>query len=355
MTCSHMATARCDWLWSTRSHQPASQYRCLSCGYFSSASFIAWMAGMEWDWLELASQSMINFSSGSAEARVARALSRSATCSVGSCEKNMRMIWPKANWGSAFTERRKFSRPSWMCSISILAMPFSKNACACGDLVEMCMPVGESWASAWNAKNANNAGISMRSLLDPICCSFTAAGGALPQRTARVWLVAFEVISLLQRKLAIDFEHVDAPVNGVNVHQSYRSGNRFHRFQQLFFRTHHNDAALVRCQQRFEFVRLHVVELLDGGLHFRSGGIAQNKDHRPSVRPFVAIKFEHLGQLGCRHTARVIGLVNDHSQLLGLRRSSQAYSQQKQDTNTASKAHDSAVYAEMGKTIRLLR
>jgi len=41
---------------------------------------MAWIAGIQRAWLALASQSMISFSSGPAEARVARAFSRSATC-----------------------------------------------------------------------------------------------------------------------------------------------------------------------------------------------------------------------------------------------------------------------------------
>src|SRR6266853_4132036 len=217
------------------------------------------MAGMERAWLALASQSIIIFSSGPAEARVASAFSRSATCSVGSWEKKVSRMCPRANWGSAFTALRKLARPSSVCSISILFMPFSKKACACGDLAEMCMPVGASWANACTAQNANTAGSSMRSLLGPICCSFTAAAGSAGQ----VWLVAFQEISLLQRKLAVHFEHVDAAVDGVNVHQPYRSGNRFHRFQKFVFRAHHDDAAHVRGQQRLKFVGAHVVELLD--------------------------------------------------------------------------------------------
>src|SRR3954468_8386425 len=232
---------------------------------------MAWIAGTQLAWLALASQSMTSFSSGPAEARVAKAFSRSATCSVGSCEKKVRKMWPRANCGSACTARRKLSRPSCVCSISIFWMPFSKSACACGDLVEICMPVAESCATACSPKIITSARVE--TLIDLICNSFIDERcPILPPvhaSTRQLCLVAFQKISLLQRKLAVNFQNVYAAINGVNIHQDHRAGNGFHGFQKLIFRPHDNYSAGMRCQQRLKLVHLHVVKLLDRRLHLR--------------------------------------------------------------------------------------
>src|SRR5579864_4869465 len=275
---------------------------------------MAWIAGTQLAWLALASQSMISFSSGPAEARVASAFSRSATCSVGSCEKKVRKMWPRANCGSACTALRKLARPSCVCSISIFCMPFSKNTCACGDLVEICMPLALSCAKACSPNIMSSA--RMETLIRLICNSlnpFAASRDALC--VPRSWLVALQKISLLQRKLAVNLQNVHTAINGVNIHQPNRAGNGFHRFQKLVFRSHNNYAAGMRRQQRLKFFHLHVVELFDRRLHLRRGRIAQHKNHRPSVRPLVTVKFKDLRQVHGRKAARVVGLVHDDSQL----------------------------------------
>src|SRR5689334_19960844 len=305
---------------------------------------------------------MTSFSSGPAFARVARAFSRSATCSIGSCEKKVSMMCPRANCGSDCTALRKFSRPSAVCSISILAMAFSKNACACGDLVEICMPVGVSCAKTLSPKVPNVAkektsAARRDTLIHLICNSLNpaAAHAADRARQRQSWLIALEKISLLQRELAVNFQNVHAAVDGINVHQTDRAGNGLHRFQKLGFRVDDNHAAGVRRQQRLKLIGLHVVKLLDCGLHLRRGRIAKNKNDGPSIWPLVAVKFEYLGQVGCRHSAHTVGLVHNYRNLLGFRCRHQARGKQEQDANAASKVHNSAVYAEMGKTIRLLR
>src|SRR5712671_3564622 len=278
---------------------------------------MAWIAGTHFAWLALASQSMISFSSGPAEARVASAFSRSATCSVGSCEKNVRKMWPRANCGSACTALRKLSRPSWVWSISILCMALSKKACACGDLVEICMPVAVSCAKACSPKITSSA--RMETLIDFICNSLNASAAPdSDDRSARqLWLIALQKISLLQWELAVNFQNVDATINGVNIHQANRAGNGFHRFQKLIFRPHDDNTACMRGQQGLKFLHLHVVELLDRRLHFRSGRIAQNKNHRPPVWPSVIVKLEHLRQVRVRQANCLIGLVHDDRQLPG--------------------------------------
>src|SRR6267142_576972 len=275
---------------------------------------MAWIAGTQLAWLALASQSTISFSSGPADARVASAFSRSATCSVGSCEKKVSMMWPRANCGSAFMALRKLSRPSCVCSISIFCMPFSKNTCACDDLVEICMPVALSCANACNPRIMSSA--RMETLIRLIYNSlnpFAVRSDALCAR--QLWLAAFQKISLLQRKLAVNFQNLDAAINGVNIHQPNRAGNGFHRFQKLVFRSHNNYAAGMRCQQRLKFFHLHVVELFNRRLHLRRGRIAQNKNHRTAIGPLVTVKLEDLRQVCVRQAARVVGLVHNHSQL----------------------------------------
>src|SRR5690242_3741522 len=122
-----------------------------------------------------------------------------------------------------------------MCSISIFCTPASKNACACGDLVEMCMPVGESCATACSPQNRKNEVAKTRNLVDDILDSFCCCCRRLQWRARQAWLVAFEKISLLQRELAVNFQDVDAARDGINVDQPDRAGNGFHRFQKLFF------------------------------------------------------------------------------------------------------------------------
>src|SRR6476646_4125095 len=290
---------------------------------------MAWIAGTHLAWLALASQSMISFSSGPALARVARAFSRSATCSIVSCEKKVSMMCPRANCGSDCTALRKFSRPSAVCSISILAMAFSKNACACGDLVEICMPVGVSCAKALGPNVPNIPKVTKEKtsaarrepLIDLIYNSLNPADAHAADRVRqrRSWLIALEKISLLQWELAVNFQNVHAAVDGINVHQTHRAGNGFHRFQKLSFRVDDNHAAGVRRQQRLKLIGLHVVKLLDCSLHLRRGRIAKNKNDGPSVWPLVAVKFEYLGQVGRRHSAHAVGLVHNYRNLLGFR------------------------------------
>src|ERR1043166_402032 len=299
---------------------------------------MAWIAGTHLAWLALASQSMTSFSSGPALARVARAFSRSATCSSGSCEKKASMMCPRANCGSACTALRKFSRPSAVCSISILAMAFSKNTCACGDLVEICMPVGVSCANALSPKpnvpKVKSSAARMEPLMDLICCnSLSAAATALDHRAPSIelerrfvtngchrppWLVvALEKISLLQWELAVDFQNIHAAVDGINVHQTHSAGNGLHRFQTLSFRVHENHGAGMRRQQRLKLLGLHVVKLFNRSFHLRRVGVAKNKDDRPSIWPLMVVKLEYLGQVCCRQSAHAVGLVHNYRNLLG--------------------------------------
>src|SRR5579864_6576849 len=232
------------------------------------------------------------------------------------------MMCPRANCGSACTALRKFSRPSAVCSISILAMAFSKKACACGDLVEICIPVGVSCANPRSPKVPNVAkektsAVKMEPLIDLICNSLNAAADAVRHRPP--WLVALEKISLLQRELAVNFQNVYATVDGINVHQTYRAGNGFHRFQKLSFRVDDNHAAGMSRQQRLKLLGLHVVKLFNCGLHLRRGRIAKDKNDRPSIWPLVVVKLEYLGQVGRRHSAHAVGLVHNHRKLLGFR------------------------------------
>src|ERR1700719_2593554 len=150
---------------------------------------------------------------------------------------------PRANCGSACTALRKLSRPSWVGSISILCMAFSKKTCACGDFVEICIPVAVSWANAWSVNIVSSA--RMETLIDFICNSLNASAATdSDDRSARqVWLIALQNISLLQRELAVYFQTVDATINGVNIHQTNRAGNGFHRFQKFIFRPHDDNAA----------------------------------------------------------------------------------------------------------------
>ena len=106
-----------------------------------------------------------------------------------------------------------------------------------------------------NPKTMTSA--SVETLIRFICNSLnndqrkmTESAASSNARARQLWLVAFQKISLLQRKLAINFQNIHAAVNGVNVHQPNRAGNGFHRFQKLIFRPHNNYATGMCREQR---------------------------------------------------------------------------------------------------------